>query len=165
MEIKKNKEYLLLQKQAEDARKGFKEASDKLRKGYFYEVDLKVQQIEYNTKKGFLGIANKEIRDSLIDFKFHYDPFHLLITAKVKNMEILGLYYDLGYLVSQFPKEKQTHDFLKATIKDYKETLARMENKLAEFGLHPSARPGKNREIEKFLDENNVFGFVPEFYK
>jgi hypothetical protein len=162
--MEEKEELLKLKEKAYKTREKFSEASKDLRGIYFHEIDSEVENIENKIKKEFLDIVNKEIKDSLIEFKFHYDPFNITMSAKIKIMKIGGTNYDLDLIASNYPENKRTHDTLLTISKDYREEREGIEDRLIDLGLHPSARPCKIEKIEDFLNKNNIFGFVPEFY-
>jgi hypothetical protein len=135
-----------------------------LKYGYFHEIDSKIKLVENRKKEEFLNVINKEFRDVLVNFKFNYNPFNMIISAKTKMMKIGGNYYDLGTIALNYPEEKRTHDMLITISEDYRDVRRHMESELIDLGLHPSARPCAIGKVEKFLKENNIFGFVPEIY-
>ena len=164
MLIENDKELLKLKDDAYKARIEYNKASEKLRKGYFYEIDSEIKAFEDKKKEEFLNKVGKNIAGTFIDFKFNYDPFNMTLCAKVKYMKINEIDHDLGSIALSYPEEKKTHDMLITISKEYRQTRDGMESELVELGLHPSARPCAIKNIEKFLADNNLFGFVPELY-
>jgi len=164
MDIRKNPEYIQLEKDNLKASQEYHIASQKLKKYYFLEIDKKVAEIEEKTKLAFSNLLNQNFRNTLLNFRFCYDPAHFLFLGEIKYMMISGFYYDLGFTASRFPKNQKVHNHLISVDQDYKETCLGMENKLKEMGLHPSARPVKINGIEKFFSENRIQGIVPKLF-
>lgn len=159
--------YLVLKEKAYEAQKKFNEASEFLKKGYFIEVDFEIKKIETELENEFYNLASQNIREILTIFRFRYNPFNIIgeVGMMKKPDSKHNLYYDLDDYASEIEQEHRVHEMMMQKNKNYRETFNKMEEELIRLGLHPAGRPCKNKNLEKFMEENNVFGFVPVFSK
>jgi hypothetical protein len=165
--IEEDKKLIQLKEDAYEVIREFNKASEKLRKGYFFEIDARVREIENRKKEEFLELISKtQLKDSFIEFRFDYDPRHISMRGEVKEMKnpFQNEIYSLSKIASGLPMEKRDHEILNMTDSAYKYMVRSIEHELIEFGLHPSSRPCAYVNVEKFLEKNRISGFIPFLY-
>lgn len=155
--------FLSLGKKYHEARVEYTKAAEKLKEGYFSEVNSLIKRVEKNRKNEFCILMDDNMKDSLLKFKVNYDPANTRFSLEVSEMAINGTYHDLNYWAEQVEESERTHESLIQTHPTYRGVFERMEKELISLSLHPSSRPSRNNNIEKFFKDNHILGITPKF--